>query len=43
MGILGWIVVGFVAGVLAAGVTGGRDRWNIGCLGHDRRRRASAG
>ena len=33
MGILGWIVVGFVAGILARTVTGGRDRWNIGCLG----------
>ena len=33
MGILGWIVVGFVAGILARGVTGGRDRWNMGCLG----------
>ena len=36
MGLLGWIVVGFIAGVLAKGVTGGMrggDRWNIGCLG----------
>ncbi|MGQ0823546.1 MAG: GlsB/YeaQ/YmgE family stress response membrane protein [Actinomycetota bacterium] len=31
MGILGWIIVGFVAGALARAVTGGaRD---IGCLG----------
>ena len=33
MGLLGWIVVGFVAGMLARAVTGGRDRWNLGCLG----------
>ncbi|HWS47029.1 MAG TPA: GlsB/YeaQ/YmgE family stress response membrane protein [Acidimicrobiia bacterium] len=31
MGLLGWIVVGFVAGVLARAVTGGG--WNLGCLG----------
>ena len=31
MGILGWIVVGFVAGALAKAVTGGN--WNLGCLG----------
>lgn len=31
MGILGWIVVGFVAGVFARAVTGGG--WNLGCLG----------
>ncbi len=31
MGILGWIVVGFVAGALARAVTGGG--WNLGCLG----------
>jgi uncharacterized membrane protein YeaQ/YmgE (transglycosylase-associated protein family) len=29
--ILGWIVVGFVAGAFAKAVTGGN--WNIGCLG----------
>jgi uncharacterized membrane protein YeaQ/YmgE (transglycosylase-associated protein family) len=29
--LLGWIVVGFVAGALARGVTGGG--WNLGCLG----------
>ena len=28
---LGWVVVGFVAGALARGVTGGG--WNLGCLG----------
>jgi uncharacterized membrane protein YeaQ/YmgE (transglycosylase-associated protein family) len=31
MGILGWIVVGFVAGALARAVTGGG--WDLGCLG----------
>jgi uncharacterized membrane protein YeaQ/YmgE (transglycosylase-associated protein family) len=31
MGIVGWIVVGFVAGALARAVTGGG--WNLGCLG----------
>ncbi|MDQ1521303.1 MAG: hypothetical protein QOI55_2376 [Actinomycetota bacterium] len=31
MGILGWIVVGFVAGALARAVTG--TRWRTGCLG----------
>jgi uncharacterized membrane protein YeaQ/YmgE (transglycosylase-associated protein family) len=31
MGILGWIVVGFVAGALAKPVTGGH--WNLGCVG----------
>ena len=31
MGLLGWIVVGFVAGALAREVTGGG--WNLGCLG----------
>ena len=31
MGLLGWIVVGFVAGALARAVTGGG--WNLGCLG----------
>jgi uncharacterized membrane protein YeaQ/YmgE (transglycosylase-associated protein family) len=31
VGLLGWIVVGFVAGALARGVTGGG--WNLGCLG----------
>jgi uncharacterized membrane protein YeaQ/YmgE (transglycosylase-associated protein family) len=31
MGLLGWIVVGFVAGALARMVTGGG--WNLGCLG----------
>jgi uncharacterized membrane protein YeaQ/YmgE (transglycosylase-associated protein family) len=31
MGILGWIVVGFVAGALARSVTG--TRWRTGCLG----------
>jgi uncharacterized membrane protein YeaQ/YmgE (transglycosylase-associated protein family) len=31
MGILGWIVVGFVAGALARTVT--RTRWRTGCLG----------
>jgi uncharacterized membrane protein YeaQ/YmgE (transglycosylase-associated protein family) len=31
LGLLGWIVVGFVAGALARAATGGR--WNIGCLG----------
>ena len=31
MGLFGWIVVGFVAGALARGVTGGG--WNLGCIG----------
>jgi len=31
MNLLGWLVVGLVAGALARGVTGGG--WNIGCLG----------
>jgi uncharacterized membrane protein YeaQ/YmgE (transglycosylase-associated protein family) len=31
VGVLGWIVVGFVAGALARAVTGGG--WNLGCLG----------
>jgi uncharacterized membrane protein YeaQ/YmgE (transglycosylase-associated protein family) len=31
MGLLGWIVVGFVAGAFARAVTGGG--WNLGCLG----------
>ena len=31
MGILGWIVVGFVAGAFARAVTG--TRWRTGCLG----------
>jgi uncharacterized membrane protein YeaQ/YmgE (transglycosylase-associated protein family) len=31
MGIIGWIVVGFVAGAFARAVTGGG--WNIGCVG----------
>ena len=31
MDILSWIVVGFVAGALARGVTGGG--WNLGCIG----------
>jgi uncharacterized membrane protein YeaQ/YmgE (transglycosylase-associated protein family) len=30
LGILGWIVVGFVAGALARAATGGG--WNMGCL-----------
>jgi uncharacterized membrane protein YeaQ/YmgE (transglycosylase-associated protein family) len=29
--VLGWIVVGFFAGVLAKAVTG--NRWHTGCLG----------
>jgi uncharacterized membrane protein YeaQ/YmgE (transglycosylase-associated protein family) len=33
MGLFSWIVVGFVAGVLARAVTGGRARWDFGCLG----------
>jgi uncharacterized membrane protein YeaQ/YmgE (transglycosylase-associated protein family) len=38
MGILGWIVVGFVAGALAKPVAAslvrkGNPGWNIGCLG----------
>jgi uncharacterized membrane protein YeaQ/YmgE (transglycosylase-associated protein family) len=31
MNLLGWIVVGFVAGALARAVTGGG--WNMGCIG----------
>jgi uncharacterized membrane protein YeaQ/YmgE (transglycosylase-associated protein family) len=31
MGVLGWIVVGFVSGALAKPVTGGG--WRIGCVG----------
>jgi uncharacterized membrane protein YeaQ/YmgE (transglycosylase-associated protein family) len=31
MNLVGWIVVGFVAGALARAVTGGG--WNLGCLG----------
>ncbi len=31
MGVIGWIVVGFVAGALAKPVSGGG--WNLGCLG----------
>jgi len=31
VGLLGWIVVGFVAGALARAVTGGG--WNLGCFG----------
>ena len=31
MGLLGWIVVGFVAGALARPVTGGG--WRFGCVG----------
>jgi uncharacterized membrane protein YeaQ/YmgE (transglycosylase-associated protein family) len=31
MGLLGWIVVGFVAGALARPVTGGG--WRLGCIG----------
>ncbi len=31
MGVLSWIVVGFVAGALARAVTGGG--WRLGCLG----------
>jgi uncharacterized membrane protein YeaQ/YmgE (transglycosylase-associated protein family) len=30
LGIIGWIVVGFVAGALARAATGGG--WNMGCL-----------
>jgi len=30
--ILGWIVVGFIAGVFARAVTGGRAKWDLGCL-----------
>jgi uncharacterized membrane protein YeaQ/YmgE (transglycosylase-associated protein family) len=30
LGILGWIVVGFVAGALARAATGGG--WNMGCI-----------
>lgn len=33
MTLLGWIVVGFVAGVFARAVTGGKARWDLGCLG----------
>lgn len=31
MGLLGWLVVGFVAGALARPVTGGG--WRLGCVG----------
>jgi uncharacterized membrane protein YeaQ/YmgE (transglycosylase-associated protein family) len=31
VGLLGWIVVGFVAGALARSVTGGG--WQLGCVG----------
>jgi uncharacterized membrane protein YeaQ/YmgE (transglycosylase-associated protein family) len=31
MNLVGWIVVGFVAGALARTVTGGG--WNMGCIG----------
>jgi len=31
VGLLGWIVVGFVAGALARPVTGGG--WRLGCIG----------
>ena len=31
MNIIGWIVVGFVAGAFARAVTGGG--WNLGCIG----------
>jgi uncharacterized membrane protein YeaQ/YmgE (transglycosylase-associated protein family) len=31
MGVLGWIVVGFVAGALAKPITGGG--WRLGCVG----------
>jgi uncharacterized membrane protein YeaQ/YmgE (transglycosylase-associated protein family) len=31
--LFGWIVVGFVAGVFARAVTGGKARWDLGCLG----------
>jgi uncharacterized membrane protein YeaQ/YmgE (transglycosylase-associated protein family) len=31
MGIVGWIIVGFVAGAFARAVTGGG--WNLGCVG----------
>ena len=31
MGIVGWVVVGFVAGAFARAVTGGG--WNLGCVG----------
>jgi uncharacterized membrane protein YeaQ/YmgE (transglycosylase-associated protein family) len=31
MGVLGWIVVGFVAGALARPITGGG--WRLGCVG----------
>jgi uncharacterized membrane protein YeaQ/YmgE (transglycosylase-associated protein family) len=31
MGVIGWIIVGFVAGALAKPVSGGG--WNLGCLG----------
>ncbi len=31
MGVIGWIVVGFVAGALAKPVTGGG--WRLGCVG----------
>lgn len=32
MGVIGWIIVGFVAGALAKAATG-RRQWDIGCLG----------
>ena len=31
MGVLSWLIVGFVAGAFARAVTGGG--WNLGCLG----------
>ena len=31
MGVIGWIVVGFVAGALAKPITGGG--WRLGCIG----------
>ena len=31
MGLLGWLIVGLIAGGLARAVTGGG--WNLGCLG----------
>jgi uncharacterized membrane protein YeaQ/YmgE (transglycosylase-associated protein family) len=33
MGILGWIIVGFVAGALARALVGNRTDWRPGCLG----------
>lgn len=33
MNLFGWIVVGFIAGVFARAVTGGKARWDLGCLG----------